>query len=94
MKDPRKDWYYHPKYGLVRKDPQGYYEGDTETYISSESNLESVYERDQRLFVEQAVMTELTKAVETSPDWNVEALTNYYMRVYNVIQNTIKNNGK
>lgn len=94
MKDARKDWYHHPKYGLVRKDPQGYYEGDTETYISPESGLESVYERDQRLFVEQAVMGDLVGANNTSPDWNVEMLAKYYMRVYDVIQNTIKNNGK
>jgi hypothetical protein len=94
MKDPRKHWYHHPKYGVVLKDAQGHFRSDTEDYISSEAGLESMYERDQRLFVEQAVMTELTKAVETSPDWNVEMLAKYYMGVYDVIQKTLKENGK
>jgi hypothetical protein len=94
MKDPRKDWYHHPKYGLVRKDAQGYYEGDTETYISPEAGLESMYERDQRLFVEQAVMGDLIKSDEALPDRNVEVITKYYMRVYDVIQKTLKENGK
>jgi hypothetical protein len=94
MKDARKDWYHHPKYGVVLRDSQGHFRSDTEDYISSEAGLESVYERDQRLFVEQAVMGDLIKSDEALPDRNVEVITKYYMRVYDVIQKTLKENGK
>ncbi len=92
MKDVRECHYHHPIFGVMRKDLESnYYNTEGNLYIPEGIELETVYQRDRRLWVEESVMKELLKSDIQLHEEEINELTRYYIDAYNLVQNEITN---
>ncbi len=91
MEDLRKELFWHPVYGCLEK-----VIGRENTYVKSDADptnwicisrpMETVYERDRRLWVEQALLKELADQDIYLSDMQIESRTKYYLKAYDLIQ--------
>jgi hypothetical protein len=92
MEEVRYHHYYHPVFGsMIKKFEGNYYNYDGNLYIPNGIELESLYERDRRLWVEQAMLKELVETDGLLNSSQVEKTTQYFCEAYDVIQKTISN---
>jgi hypothetical protein len=58
MNDARKKYFHHPMWGVLLKGKDGmlYNIHNDEVYINDLENLETVYQYERRLFVEEAIL--------------------------------------
>jgi hypothetical protein len=97
MEDIRKELFWHPVYGCLEK-----VIGRENTYVKSDADptnwihisrpMETVYERDRRLWVEQAKAMELMNQDVLLSDTQIVNRTKYYLKAYDLIQNVIFQN--
>ncbi len=97
MEDLRKELFWHPVYGCLEK-----VTGRDNAYIKFGANpangiyisqpMETVYERDRRLWVEQVLLKELADQDIYLSDMQIESRTKYYLKAYDLIQNVIFQN--
>jgi hypothetical protein len=93
MKNVRECHYHHPIFGVMRKDLESnYYNTEGNLYIPEGIELETIYERDRRLWVEQAISMELTNQGVLLTDTQIEHRAKYYLKAYDLIQNVIFQN--
>lgn len=89
--------FWHPVYGCLEK-----VIGRDNTYVKSDADptnwiyisqpMETVYERDRRLWVEQAKAMELMNQDVLLSDTQIVNRTKYYLKAYDLIQNVIFSN--
>jgi hypothetical protein len=92
MKDVRECHYHHPIFGVMRKDLESnYYNTEGNLYIPEGIELETIYERDRRLWVEQIVVTDLARRNNIVNDDDLEFMIGHYCNTYDLIQKSITN---
>jgi hypothetical protein len=94
MEDLRKELFWHPQLGaLERVSEDGTCRlSNANTFVRMQSPMETVYERDRRLWVEQALLKELADQDIYLSDMQIESRTKYYLKAYDLIQNVIFQN--
>jgi hypothetical protein len=91
-KDIRKNYYYHPQYGVVTKGIDGsFYHEDGNAYVAEGYELETLYQRDRRLWVEQMVVTDLAGQNDIVNSEDFKCMIKYYFDTYDLIQNELSN---
>jgi hypothetical protein len=94
-KDIRKNYYYHPQYGVVIKGIDGsYYHEDGNAYVTEGYELESIYNHARRAWVEEAMLKRVTdqkKDERLLTSEQVHLMTVYYCTTYDLIQASITN---
>jgi hypothetical protein len=82
-KDIRKNYYYHPEYGVVTENGAGgYYYQHARVHDSKDGELETLYQRDRRLWVEQLLsrkIADFTLSINAfdTEQWTVKAMAAY-----------------
>jgi hypothetical protein len=94
MEDLRKELFWHPQLGVLEKVSE---DGtcrlsNANTFVRMQSPMETVYERDRRLWVEQAKAMELMNQDVLLSDTQIVNRTKYYLKAYDLIQNVIFQN--
>lgn len=93
--DIRKELFWHPVHGEVSKlsgDDCAYENKDTiahEAPIYIDKPMETVYERDRRLWVEAAMLKEIVEKKASSDINDINYRTAYYYKAYDLIQHRI-----
>jgi hypothetical protein len=97
MEDIRTKMFWHPVYGCLEK-----VIGRDNTYVKSDADptnwiyisqpMETVYERDRRLWVEQMVVTDLAGQNDIVNSEDFKCMIKYYFDTYDLIQNVIFQN--
>ena len=91
-KDIRKNYYYHPEYGVVTENGAGgYYYQHARVHDSKDGELESIYNHARRLWVEQAMLKVVVETDTQLSDKEVKLLTQYFCEAYGLVQNEITN---
>ena len=90
--------FWHPVHGELAKLPGDEYSYENKDTIANEipplyidQPMETVYQRDRRLWVEQAMLREIVKIDRQSNEDEMKLLTQYYYEAYDIIQNEITN---
>jgi hypothetical protein len=97
MEDIRKRLFWHPVHGELAKisaDECTYENKDTiihDTQIYVDEPMETVYERDRRLWVEQMVVTDLAGQNDIVNSEDFKCMIKYYFDTYDLIQNELSN---
>ena len=98
MEDIRMKLFWHPVHGELAKLPGDEYSYENKDTIANDTPLyidqpmETVYQRDRRLWVEQAISMELTNQGVLLTDTQIEHRAKYYLKAYDLIQNVIFQN--
>jgi hypothetical protein len=91
-KDIRENYYYHPEYRVVTKNIEGqYYNGHVKINVPQGIELETLYQRDRRLWVEQMVVTDLAGQNDIVNSEDFKCMIKYYFDTYDLIQNELSN---
>jgi hypothetical protein len=93
MEDLRKELFWHPQLGVLERVSE---DGtcrlsNANTFVRMQSPMETVYERDRRAWVEEAMLKELVETDGLLNSSQVEKTTQYFCEAYDVIQKTISN---
>jgi hypothetical protein len=93
MEDLRQELFWHPQLGVLERVSE---DGtcrlsNANTFVRMQSPMETVYQRDRRLWVEESVMKELLKSDIQLHEEEINELTRYYIDAYNLVQNEITN---
>ncbi len=93
MEDIRMKLFWHPQLGVLERVSE---DGtcrlsNANTFVRMQSPMETVYQRDRRLWVEQAMLKELVETDRQSNEDEVKLLTQYYYEAYDIVQNEITN---
>ncbi len=94
MEDIRKELFWHPQLGVLEKVSE---DGtcrlsNANTFVRMQSPMETVYERDRRLWVEQMVVTDLAGQNDIVNSEDFKCMIKYYFDTYDLIQNVIFSN--
>jgi len=95
MEDIRKELFWHPQLGVLERvegQNDTYRVGSSTTVLFTEDPMETVYERDRRLWVEQVLLKELADQDIYLSDMQIESRTKYCLKAYDLIQNVIFSN--
>jgi hypothetical protein len=92
MEDVRKELFWHPQYGVVTENGSGgYYYQHARVHDSKDGELETLYQRDRRLWVEQMVATDLAGQNDIVNSEDFKCMIKYYFDTYDLIQNELSN---
>jgi hypothetical protein len=92
MEDIRKKLFWHPQYGVVTENGAGgYYYQHARVHDSKDGELETLYQRDRRLWVEQAMLKVIVETDTQLSNKEVKLLTQYFCEAYGLVQNEITN---
>lgn len=98
MENLRKEWFWHPQFGVLDvaainlETEDTFRKSDGSIVIVPDDYIETVYQRDRRLWVEQAMSMELVNQNTLLTDTQIEHRTKYYFKAYDLIQNVIFQN--
>jgi hypothetical protein len=89
MKDIRQELFWHPQFGVLERvegQNDTYRVGSSTTVLFTEDPMETVYERDRRLWVEQLLNRKIADFTLSIDAFDTERWTVKAMAVYDKIQ--------